>query len=430
MRRVIRVCLLIMVTTLLMGTSVFATDYTRKGTYRWAVENGLYYAYDAVTGELIRNCRVGKSYVDENGTRYLNRFVKGVYYNPKGIARKKFKGGWVKTGDKVYYFLNKKMVTGYKKIGSKYYYFSSSGERLSGVYYAGRKYRYFKMTNGARYSKVGWKTISGKRYYISANGVIKEGFFKIGKKKYYQTVLTGIVKGEQEIGGKKFYFKSNGVYDADMTKRIREASALGKPEDMLFFTKFESGSVGYAQTGGDSGKACGKYQFDYRYALIPFLKYCYTADPVFFAGFEPYLNISPGDKSLIGNNKLFKAWKDCYDANATFFSSMQDKYAEEAYYKPAETYLAAKGIHLAVRPYVIRGAVFSYSIQEGSLVAAQAVVAAGLNDSITNKEFLEKLYDYRWKDPRGWNRNSVFTYRYTQERALALSILSAAAAAG
>ena len=76
---------------------------------------------------------------------------------------------------------------------------------------------------------------------------------------------------------------------------------------------------------------------------------------------------------------------------------------------------------------MIRGAVFSYAIQEGSLVAAQAVVAAKLNDSMPNKEFLEKLYDYRWKDPRGWGKRQVFYYRYTQEKQLALNVLQAAA---
>ena len=49
---------------------------------------------------------------------------------------------------------------------------------------------------------------------------------------------------------------------------------------------------------------------------------------------------------------------------------MQDKYAIEAYYKPCENYLSAKGIKLSTRPYVIRGAVFSYAIQEGTVTAA------------------------------------------------------------
>ena len=108
---------------------------------------------------------------------------------------------------------------------------------------------------------------------------------------------------------------------------------------------------------------------------------------------------------------------------------MQDRYAQEAYYKKAENLLAAKGINLSTRPYVIRGAVFSYAIQEGASVAADAVIAAGIDNTTSNKEFLEKLYDYRWKDPRGWDKKPAFTYRYSQEKALALSVLQAAGAA-
>ena len=428
MRRAVRTALLMAALCLLFCVTASAADYTKQGTYRWEVRDGLYYAYDASTGELIRNRKVGNSFVDANGTRYLNQFVKGVYYNAAGLARKKFKGGWIRTGGKVYYFHNKKMLTGYKKIGSKYYYFSTTGERLSGLFFVEGKYLYFK-ENGAQCTRQGFRTISQKRYYLSKSGVIKDGFFKVGKDQYYQTAVTGVVTGEQEINGKKYFFKSNGVYDEELTKRMRESTALGNPSDLLFFTKFESGNVGYAQTGGDGGKACGKYQFDYRYALIPFLKYCYSSDPVFYAGFEPFLGIAPGSKSLIGNEKLYKAWKACYDAAPESFSAMQDQYAKEAYYIPAERYLEGKGIHLTARPYVIRGAVFSYAIQEGSMVAAQAVAAAGLNDSMPDKEFLEKLYDYRWKDPKGWDKKAVFHYRYTEEKRLALSLLAVGAAA-
>ena len=424
-RKVIRTVLLMAAAVLLLSLSVSAADYTKKGTFRWVKNGGLYYAYDATTGALIRNCRVGKCYVDENGTRCLNQFVKGVYYNAKGYARKKFTGGWIKTGGAHYYFLNQKKLTGYCKIGKKYYYFSDDGKRLSGIYYVNGQYRFFKK-NGVQYRKKGWRTIDTKRYYLKKKGKIKEGFFQVDGKKYYQTVLTGIVTGTQTINGKRYYFDSKGVYDEEKTKKLTQSDALGPESDLLFFTKFESGSVGYAQTGGDNGKACGKYQFDYRYALIPFLKYCYNADSKFFKGFKKFLGYAPGSAKLINNTKLYKAWEACYNSDPDYFSKMQDKYAEQAYYKPAADYLAAKGINLSLRPYVVRGAVFSYAIQEGSLVAAQGVIAAKCDNKMTNKKFLEKLYSYRWKDPRGWAKNKLFYYRYTQEKALALKLLQAA----
>ena len=108
-RQTLRTILLMTLAAVLLSMSVYAKDYTKKGTYQWVQKDGLYYATDAQTGEMIRDCRVGKSYVDGNGTRYLNQFVKGVYYDAEGIARSNFKGGWIKTGGNVYYFNNKKI---------------------------------------------------------------------------------------------------------------------------------------------------------------------------------------------------------------------------------------------------------------------------------------------------------------------------------
>lgn len=428
----IRILFLTLLTAFVFSMSVWATDYTVKGTYTWKVhEDGLYYAYDATTGELITRCKVGKCYVNKNGTRYLNRFVKGIYYNAKGYARKNFQGGWIKTGGKVYYFYNKKKVKGYKKISGKYYFFDEDGVRMSGVQKANGKYRFFR-TNGKQVTKKCWKTVDGKKYRLGKKGIITEGFFTVSKKKYYQTAEDGILKGEQEIDGVTYTFSSSGVLQSgssDSSKESEaesdsESSSLGAESDILFFTTFESGSEGYAQTGGDSGKACGKYQFDYRYSLIPLLKFCYSENPEFFKGFKSFLSYSAGDSRLINNSKLYKAWKNCYKADAAYFASMQDQFAINNYYKPVEKYLSDRGIHLAKRPYVIRGAVFSYAIQHGQITAAKAVIGAGLKDSVTDKKFLEKLYTYRWKSSSAWNQNSLFKYRYTTEKSKALSILN------
>ena len=78
---------------------------------------------------------------------------------------------------------------------------------------------------------------------------------------------------------------------------------------------------------------------------------------------------------------------------------------------------------MELRPYVCRGAVFSYSIQHGQNTAINAVVGAGLTDSVSDEEFINKLYTYRWKDSKGWAKRSVFYPRYTQEKALALQTL-------
>lgn len=83
-----------------------------------------------------------------------------------------------------------------------------------------------------------------------------------------------------------------------------------------------------------------------------------------------------------------------------------------------EKYLKTKfGISMSARPDVVKGAVFSYSIQHGQWTAAGAVKAAGIKNSTTDRQFLEKLYSYRMKT------NPAYTTRYRQELSLALSLL-------
>ncbi len=425
MKRVFKTTLILASLLFLFSFSAYAADYTKEGTFVWKQSGGLFYAYDAVTGTLIRNQKVGNSYVNENGTRYLNCFVDGMYYNGYGIAKRKFTGGWVKTVGKFYYFKKQVKLTGYRKINGKRYYFDKDGARLSGLYNVKGKYRFFKK-NGQQITTARWKTVNGKRYRIGSKGTIKEGFVKVSGKKYYQTILTGLYTGEHEINGEKYYFSSSGALDTSMTNKLRGTTAkLGKPSDILFFTTFESGKDAYAQTWGDSGRAYGKYQFDYRYSLVPLLKYCYSANKTFFKPFKPFINISPGSSKLVYNKDLQSAWKKVYKADPDYFASMQDKFAEDQYYKPCEDALAARGIHLNLRSYICRGAVFSYSIQHGQNTAVNAVVGAGLKDSVSDLDFIKKLYDYRWKDSKGWAKVSVFNYRYTQEKSLAVRLQKA-----
>ena len=342
--------------------------------------------------------------------------------------------GWVTIDGLTYYYKKGAPLKGYHKINGKYYYFDeTTGARLNGIYLVEGKYRFFrnaKKNRGAQITKKGWKKISGKKYYLKKNGIIKEGFIKVKKKTYYQTVLNGIHYGIQEIGGQLYFFNKKGVYNAKKTKKIRALAQMGDPSDVLFFTKFESGEASYAQVGGDNGNACGKYQFDRRYSLVPFLQYCYSQNPDYFAGFAPFIGLdittAKAQQILKGNQDLYTAWTNCYNANPTYFSQLQDAYALEAYYAPVERTLMNKGINLTIRPYVVRGAVFSYAIQEGTGVAAAAVIAAGITNETSNYDFLNALYDYRWSDPKGWNQNSLFQSRYTQEKALAIEVLARA----
>lgn len=77
------------------------------------------------------------------------------------------------------------------------------------------------------------------------------------------------------------------------------------------------------------------------------------------------------------------------------FKNYQDAFAMQEYYSSVESQLRAWGINLEARPYVVRGAVFSYAIQHGSYTAAMAVRDAKITNATTNENFIKKLYKYR-----------------------------------
>ena len=216
------------VMTFVFCFSAFAKNYTTQGTYVWKQIDGLFYAYDAETGMLIRNAKVGKCFVDANGTRYLNCFVKGVYYNSNGYRRVKFKGGWIKTGGKYYFFKDQKRLTGYWKINGKRYYFESSGSML---------YRW-KRVDGEKYlfdyldghMHTGWTEENGKWYYLDPErGYLIKGWLYLDGVAYFLLDDYSMFKsGWQTIDGKDYYFDGYGRLQTGWLKIGTLTYYLGK----------------------------------------------------------------------------------------------------------------------------------------------------------------------------------------------------------
>lgn len=199
-------------------------------------------------------------------------------------------------------------------------------------------------------------------------------------------------------------------------------SLTGLPEDAFFFTKWESGQEGYAQAGGDNGKAYGKYQFDYRYSAIPFAAYCYTQDKEngtnFYKKLHEFRNYSTGDLApgTEGSGKFTKAWKATYEESPKEFKAAQDAFAYAQYYQPVHDNLVKHGIDVDKRADVIKGVLFSYSIQHGSLTAANNIKGA-VNNAMSDAEFIKAVYSDRM------NRYPAYSSRYTEERDTALKML-------
>lgn len=159
--------------------------------------------------------------------------------------------------------------------------------------------------------------------------------------------------------------------------------------------KRESGAQGYGAIG-DGGRAYGLYQFDYRYALIPFLRYLVSVDSRFYE-FQPYAKYAQGSAQLINNSalhELFRKW-----AKDARFCAAQDDFAIEQYYKPAADYMRRKwGMDADAHSAVFRGSLFSMSIRSG-----QENGAARMHQNGTEVEILRKAYaTYGNEDAGRW----------------------------
>ncbi len=376
-----------------------------------------------------------------------------TYYNSYG---NQVKGTWFKVGNNFYYAKKDGyLATGLRKIRKKYYYFLPNGVNQTGWQTInGYKYYFMKSTrdaitgtvytfaNGKTYAfdekghmLKGWQKINDHYYYFK--NFMRTGWLDIGTKRYY-LIKAQNKKGQRATGlfsvqGKLYYFSpTTGVMAKNTTVKVKSVTydvdsdgvctAQSKKDPsapsskMLFFLTFESGSEAYNQTGGDNGNACGAYQFDNRYSLLPLVKYAYKKDPTLCAEFKKYASYTDGTK-LKSNTKFYKAWHTIYNRNPKKFAAIQDTFAKENYYDPCETSLLSKGIDIRKRPDAVKGAVYSYSIQHGAYTAVLAVEAAKITNATSDKAFLKKLYNYRKK------KYSAYATRYDAEYIKALENL-------
>lgn len=221
----------------------------------------------------------------------------------------------------------------------------------------------------------------------------------------------------------------NSVGSIGVSKTIVSAGSSSGGESfgqggILFFTQYESGDAGYAQTGGDNGNAYGKYQFDYRYSLYDMIKYAYQKNPTIFSDFAQFMvygsrsNFTTWYESDKSNNcrKVSQAWSNCYNRSPQTFKQYQDEYAYNAYYVPARDGLLSKGININNRSDIAKGSVFSYSIQHGSGTAVSHISSV-VNNTMSDRDFVTAVYDKRISS------YPAYSTRYNSEKLQALTLL-------
>ena len=168
------------------------------------------------------------------------------------------------------------------------------------------------------------------------------------------------------------------------------------------WVKRESGKEGYRQVNGDRGNAFGKYQFDRRYGLVPFMTFCRNYNPSRYSGFDKFIAMGPGSEELKGNQELAALWISYCDQDPAEFEALQDVCGYNDYYVEVKKYLMGlHGINLDNHSPSVKGTAFSMAIRSGALSAARKF--AGLNDASPDRTILDVTYKtYGDQDAGRW----------------------------
>ena len=179
---------------------------------------------------------------------------------------------------------------------------------------------------------------------------------------------------------------------------------MAREEVWLGWTPRESGSKGFRCTFGDAGRAWGKYQFDYRYGLIPFMVYCQQQSG-HYSGFTKFINMKPANTKLVYNSELKVLWDTLCDKYPKEFETLQDEAAYDQYYLPMKNYCAKHGADISNRSKAVKGSLFSMAIRSGTECAAKKMVA---NKGIVDDEqLLRALYaTYGSNDANRWKESN------------------------
>lgn len=219
-------------------------------------------------------------------------------------------------------------------------------------------------------------------------------------------------------------------------------------DEMKYFTKYESHS-NYDQGFSyyDGFHALGYYQFDRRYSLVTFMKYCLSHDAEKYAMFAPV--VERADEVMDGNTVIAEyseetdeyelteigalvenAWHAAHAADPTEFALLQDNFAYDNYYRLSENYLADKGIDMSRRADCVKGLVWSMTNLFGSSGVRWFLDEAQLSNSMTDREFVNALVDalvdnIAERYPSQPEYHQSWIRRYENERADCLSMLPA-----
>ena len=233
--------------------------------------------------------------------------------------------------------------------------------------------------------------------------------------------------------------------EGDAVSALASRALVQITDEMKYFTTYEShGNYDQGFSSGDGYNALGYYQFDRRYSLVPFLRYCLAYDAGTYAMFEPVVaragEVADGGVAMYDTEKgeltelgqlVQDAWHAAYDADPAEFALLQDNYAYDNYYRLSESYLASKGISMAGRADCVKGLVWSMTNLFGSGGVRWFLDKAGLSDALSDRAFVNRLVDALVNNiaeryPSQPQYHQGWINRYENERADCLRMLGGA----
>jgi len=224
-------------------------------------------------------------------------------------------------------------------------------------------------------------------------------------------LFAGTLEGAKKVadanaGYKVFDKNGKAVYPEEVKPADDDKAPKATATDKIWlgWTKRESGSVGFRQVMGDAGNACGKYQFDRRYALVPFMQYCVDYNASHYAAFKPYIALGAGSAALQNNSGLALAWTAVCNKYPREFEGLQDAYAYNYYYLEAKKYIKnLYGINMDNHSPAVKGTLFSMAIRSGALTGARKFY--GCTDTTSDEQMLTVAYSaYGTADANRWTK--------------------------
>lgn len=205
-----------------------------------------------------------------------------------------------------------------------------------------------------------------------------------------------------------YYEGAEGTVTFATARSASRLAPVALSDEMRYFTKYESGcDYDKGLSYGDGYNAMGYYQFDRRYALMPFIQQVYSYNSTKYAMLKAPL----AQRDMLANPSyamydyvtrqltapaqiLNEAWHAAYAADPAEFAALQDAYAYNNYYLPVQSMLSnSYGVDVRDRADCVKGLVWGMCNLFGQGGVQKFFNGANITNNMTDRELVTALCD-------------------------------------